>query len=420
MIKFICEISAKRYCVTIIFIFSAINSYTQSIETWNHNGYNAFSTISLEGGYDSDGITSLLLNSFITGGFIDRETRLQSIPGDFSMRNFGARIDGNIDICFPSKLVKKDSLNLFLTYKYENEIAIDFQSDQYKLMFFGNEQFLEDTISLSNLRWNQWNLQSIGIGVYDLKSNNYITTNLYFGQHSRMRIDDGFLYTGTDGRFLHSDISGSYFNSDFNNKNRKSTTGIGLGLNGQYNVLKSNIKSDLIINVQNIGFIIWPKSNKKVSLEENYDFNGIEIRDVFSSELSIDSSATWLGIIDSNVVPTERVELLPTTISGQFRYKVNEKNSIDIVVSSRQINLWRPLFNIGWSHSLNEKLVFGMGIKYGGYGGINYKLRCVYDTQKRWTAGIYINYLQGFISSKGYGGHAGLSVRRRMNFNLEK
>ena len=383
-------------CVLAFIITTVMNAQTP--QSWSYDSYNGFSSIEIDGGYDSDGITSLLTNAFIRGGFIDRETRLQSQPDNNSLRTFGAHFKGELNLSFPSRLIKKDSLSLF---------------------FFGNEHSLKDSISLNGSRWNQWNIKSIGIGIYDLKSNNYITTNIYIGQNKKMLIEKGFLYTGEDGRYLQSDLSGTYFNSKYNEDNGRRAIGIGIGVNGRYNLLKSSSSFDLNMQVDNLGIMVWAKGGKQIAIEDNIDFDGIDIN-LLLAENTGSSSLFLTELKDSNLVSSDRIEMLPTVLSGYSSYSIDQKNSLHFGVSSRMINLWRPQFDVAFSRKMNEKIIVGAGLKYGGYGGFNYNLQCTYDSQKKWGAQVYFNYLEGLLTSKGYGSHVGFVVKRRMNFNTKK
>lgn len=258
-----------------------------------------------------------------------------------------------------------DGLNLFLDINDRAEVNLVVPGDLIRLAFLGNEEFIGQTLDLSDMRADFYYYREIGIG-----ASKNITPKLRFGAKAKL------LFGITAGTFqnynmnltvnsdnsntleanMALDISGLDVNSgnqfeDFNLDEIKFHTGdgidkfltntknagFGLDLGAEYTV---NDRIILSAAITDVGFIKWKDDISNYEAVSKINLSGVDFEDIYEGTATIDDLTS--NMIDSlqsafhhagtnNPFTTK----LPVGVALGGKYILNDKFSIGILSYSR-------------------------------------------------------------------------------------
>ena len=142
-------------CLASITLFSQYNSEFLNFEKTGRS-------ISINGEYElgSNGIYNSLLNKFIFGGYIDKNTKDAS---DNSMKNLnvmGANMNYDISLFFG----RKSKYSYLIGFKDQRIFNASYTKDFYELIFYGNKPYLNETKNLSGSNINSLRFQELKLG----------------------------------------------------------------------------------------------------------------------------------------------------------------------------------------------------------------------------------------------------------------
>jgi len=403
-IKFSIKISNLILLLNCFYSNTVFAQYNTEFLNYRNTGRSICSDFSIDAG--SNGMSNILANKLIWGGYINSEIKKQSSQHLNKQNNLGINLNYNISAFYKGN----EKFDYLIGIKNQEIINSTYSQDLFNLTFYGNQSFKNKSADLGNCNFNSLKFQEIkfgammhkvdtigkiGISVSFIKGENlfYLNTN-----------ELSSLYTSVDG----SEIT---FNSNFNmalsdatNNNLISFNGMGASADIFFETpYKSKLgkKSILTVSANNIGFIHWNNKSIQYSSDSSLHFIGYKInnlndlKDSTINRLNKDSLLRNLSNerlegfnmnIPTNLILINKIyfgkELF--SLSTGFRYIFNAN--------------YKPYLFIEPEYKL-KNLTFTLHTGYGGYVRFNIGASIILNTEN-WFIKIGSNSLQGFILPK--------------------
>jgi len=398
------------------FVYGQSLLYSDDFLEQNGNGS---ISLNLSGGYDSDGINGNLFRSFLKGGFIHRDIRNSSLVPTAEIQKLGMEYVNELQINFPwLNLLKNDSLNVILSIGQEQSVGVDYDQVFYNLVFFGNESYLGEFPTFKKVRFENWQTRSIGFGLLNRHNGNRILLKLHQGMaRQKFNFDNGNFHISNDGHMIQAGLSSNLFSTSFSNDSTSNTSGFGIGLDGQIQIFNRKKAGNLLLSYRNMGVMFWPKNNNTIELNSTYFFEGVDLSEVFEPTFTTTEIGDFENYFDVEKTSTNNIEPLPMKFQLDYFKALNSKVVFNARAFTSLINLWRPQFEILGFHQIKSKVKLGVGVKYGGFGGLNYNFYSAFNIMEKWHLNLDISYLSGWLSKAGYGSFARIGLARTLNFN---
>ena len=242
----------------------------------------------------------------------------------------------------------------------------NFTDDLLRLSFEGNFQHQNTTLNFSNTnirvsRFQQYKIQYKS-KFKDIQINGGISY-LSGDYHVSYIIEEGYIYTAPFGSYLDVSYDMNAFITDTSDFSIFANNGNGLAIDfgTDFRIKKYNIN----ISLTDLGFIIWKPSSIKISTDSTFNFQGVEIEDIFNFNDSIlESNNLTDDVFRTN--NTSFKSYIPATIhfsiSGKTKYNYFKNYTTGIIAK------WQPYMD-------NEPLSFkkiNQGFKESNFNPLFY------------------------------------------------
>ena len=268
-----------------------------------------------------------------------------------------------------------------------NYLNANIRKDLIKLILKGNYDYQNETLNFSNSniradRYQQYKL------TYGIKGNKISASAgiayLVGNHHLSYIIKEGFLFTAPQGTYLDIAYDISAFITDTSDLSALAKNGNGLALDFSTTFSINNLKFNL--SLEDLGFIMWNTSSAALSADSSFNFQGIEIDNIYNFN---DSLIDANNVID-NITPSNNKSFksyIPATLhlslTGKSNYKYlknfctgmiakwqpymdDKKLSFDKVHQGFIESNYMPLFYIT-SIIKNKKFDLLPSFSYGGF-----------------------------------------------------
>ncbi len=408
------------YPLILLVVVSAFMKAQYNTEFINYS--NTGRSISLNVDYDagSNAIKNDMMNTLIWGGHISNDMKDASEKKLHAQNNFGINLNYGI-----STFVKGGKqFDYLIGFKNQEVLNASFNSDFYRLMFYGNKRFMGETANLANISVNALRFQEAKFGaiMHHVDSVAKIGVSISFLKGEQLF----FLKTGKNTSLFTSDDASeiqlnSNFNlalSDTNNRNLFGFNGIGANADIFFETpYKSKIgkKSVLVVNANNIGFIHWRKNSVQYSSDSVITFQGYQIENI-------------LDLRDSTLNKINQDTILQNLVNGRKEnFNINIPTNL-VLINKIYFGKMNFVLNTGFRYIFNanykpyffiepeykyKKLTFTLHSGYGGYVRFNFGTSVTYNS-KHFFMKLGSNSLQGFIAPKiAYGQGIYLSIAKK-------
>lgn len=380
-------------------------------------------SVSINGEYElgSNGIYNSLLNKFIYGGYIDKDTKDASRKTMKQLNVAGANINYDLSVFFG----RNSKYSYLIGFKDQRIFNSSFTKDFYDLAFYGNKPYLGETKKLGGSSINSLRFQELKLGFIwhkiDTTAKVGVSVSILKGQqlfYIKTKPNSS-LYTNTDGTEL-------IFNSDFTmalsdtgyKKNPFAYTGIGASADIFFETpYKSKIGkgSVLTVNANNIGFLHWFDNSVQYSSDSTFKFDGYHIDNLLDLKDSTLSSINRDSIVRraTNAHKESFNVNIPTNLIIINKIRFTNKFSLGVGFRYMFNSNFKPYFFTDAIYEFTPKITTDLHIAYGGYGRLNVGLAFTYNSNA-WFFKIGSNSLQGFVSPKNtYGQGAFVSIAKK-------
>lgn len=380
-------------------------------------------SVALHADYDagSNAIKNDMVNTLIWGGHISNEMKDASDKKLRANNNFGINLNYGI-----SAFVKGSSkFDFLIGFKNQEVLNASFNSDFYRLMFYGNKRFMGETADLSHISVNALRFQEVKFGaiLHHVDSIAKIGVSVSFLKGEQLF----FLKTGKNtSLFTSADASEIQVNSNFNlalsdtnNKNLLGFNGVGANADIFFETpYKSKLgkKSVLLVNANNIGFIHWRKNSVQYSSDSLITFQGYKVENI-------------LDLKDSTLSKINQDTILQNLVNGRKEnFNINIPTNL-VIVNKIYFGKMNFVLNTGFRYIFNanykpyffvepeykyKKMIFTFHSGYGGYVRFNFGASATYSGKHLFFK-IGSNSLQGYIAPKlAYGQGIYFSIAKKL------
>lgn len=327
--------------------------------------------------YQSTSIFNEFSNKFIYGGEITNEIKNNSFAKHRLNNRIGGGLFGEVDVLLHKFPIKKcDNLGLVFRAGWNMDAGAGYTEEEFGLVFYGNENYLGQELSLSGTEFNNYAFQKIGFGVL-MKNNSSIVVN-YINASSVQRgyIFDGSLTHAADASQIDLDITGEFLTT----RGSKFSQGKGIGLDADFYVpVKVGINTDttnsvkLHIMIRNVGAVRLTENPYTYSMDTTLSYSGFRFNQFTQGKSIFGDSQEVLDSIGVEKDSSNRWVMLPA------HFQVAK------IVDVHSTKRWQSFFGFrvitgmpaspqvyGGAHfRINEHFNTGAQLSYGGYGGIN-------------------------------------------------
>ena len=293
---------------------------------------------------ESNTLDNNILNKFLFGGTINQE--LKNIWLSQFKKNNIVNLELNNGINFTKNLSSGDLL--FSIYD-KNHINLNINKDLLKLILNGNYEYQEELLSFnsSNLRVTRFQQYKIGYNLRFKKNQINLAISYLQGNHNiNIVVNEGSLFTYTNGESLDLNYNINSFITDTSSYNFLNSNGNGLAIDFS-STINFN-RSKINFYVDNLGYIKWNRKSINNSIDSTFNFNGITINNfnnLYDSILDYNDSYS-INITDQNI---KYKTYITADIGINFQQKVTLYNIKKIMFGIN--SKWQPLLD-------NKKLSF--------------------------------------------------------------
>lgn len=377
---------------------------------FNSEGISHKIELKFDGYYNSTSLSNDFTSLFYKGGYIDSILKNKISNDLFDENRIGSELNYGITYKnYHAHLLGQPHIGWYASVENIGNYHANFSKNAFDLLFYGNGNYIGDTINIAPVEAEFLQYQKFTIGGFNKNNNSYIGISFLKGQsYNQLQINNSTLYTAPLAESLSGNINANYTQSDTSSTNGLNAfNGWGLSTDIVFylNIGKNkNIKfqNAFCISVQNLGFIQWKNTTTSV-VDTQFVFNGFEVNDLFDS-----TSYNFSDRLEDSLGVKKHNETITKMIPAIFTFsKAIDPNSEDKLqgiygVRVRSNAFYRPLFFAGIYYRTNEKLNMSAFLSIGGYGRFKIGYQLSYSPFKNFSFHLASGNLIGFMNS-GYG-----------------
>ena len=366
--------------------------------------------------YATSTINNDLVSKFIYGGKIDSKLKDLNQSNLRNSNTFGGKLTQKIEYInyniTPFKKFK--DYGLITSIEDVNYLSSNFRTDLYNTVFYGNSNYLGDTMDFSYSHFQYIHYQKISIGLIHKKLNSNLKLSFVTGTKSiDYRLGDTWMTSSPisdsitvnlNGEGHYTDSTSTYF----------SPKGYGFSFDFEHNMIYNNKKGKRQIikfSLENIGLIFWNSKTNYQYVDSLNTYSGFDFKQLINRDTSkVLYSLDTLGIYQKTKTMSK---LLPFEISIQKLAVRNSSQKLQLIFGFNAIisSDYKPYLFVGGYYSPNQKIGISTRLSYGGFGGFKVGLNANYWLKDKFEIALGTYDLIGIVSKKyGYGQSIHLST----------
>ncbi|MEC7863637.1 MAG: DUF5723 family protein [Bacteroidota bacterium] len=263
----------KKTILLLLFPFVLIAQENKYEITWKSNFL-----------FESNSLNKNFLNSMLYGGQITDDIKSEWIAsGDEENNIINSEISNGLSYTYH---FNKQSIKFEFTDI--NIVNSQFTDDFLRLFFEGNVDHQNETLDFSNTnikanRFQQYKIRySRTINSVNINGGlSYLAGN----HHLSYIINQGSLYTAPFGTYLNVAYNMNAFVTDTSNFSIFANNGNGVAIDFSTNF--SIQEYDIHLSLTDLGFIMWKASSISLATDSAFNFQGVEIEDIFNFNDSV-------------------------------------------------------------------------------------------------------------------------------------
>jgi hypothetical protein len=383
--------------ILLLFFSSVIQLYSQSWLPIHHDTvFEPKQELIFSGvaDYASTSLHKSLTQKLFYGGQITDEIKAKSQKLQGGLNQFGSDLNAEIEYRnYKVNFLKNQNWGFLVKAGYYSFISALYSKDLFNLTFYGNQDYLGQTASISGTKFSSYSFQKIGFGWLDKKTKSNITLNVYnLSNHSQAFINTGEIFQSTaidslavtyDGKVNFSD-GASFFK------------GLGFGIDGELRFSVPTKKNKPIyyqLLCKNLGFASLIEPASQYAADTSFSFNGLSFNQVFNGARFLDSNFSIIDTLGIEKTSVKKTFLLPgflqisKLVDSNSDRKLQEFYGVRMFLSS----MYTPLVFAGLDYRVSikskAKLNIGINASYGGFTRYRFGLYTSLK-MKNWNLGI--------------------------------
>lgn len=392
----------KINILLLILMYTILLGQDTNMNKYNENIILSFNT---DLSYGATNINNEFIDRLIYGGKISNELKDKALSKTKPINRLGVEL--NYEFKFYNMkdtfLLSMPKYRYYIGFGSFTNISSQYSHDFFKTAFYGNKDFVGETAHLGNSAIIQSEFRKISFGLINKEKKTSFAISLISGEkHNLYNFSTADLYTSKNGENITLTYKGKIENSDSLSNGFLSFSGAGVGID-----FATRIKKTINVSIQNLGFLVWGRNPASVKVDNQYNFNGIEVKNVFDN-----NSFNINNTIDSLLPPEKSnaiIALLPAIFKAEKVIIADKKIQLTYGVRYKILSNYMPLVHIGTFYSFSNKLKSSIALTYGGYNNFEGRFN-IYYTSKKIYIGLGTNNLLGSFSKNGYGKSANFSL----------
>ncbi|MGI6321060.1 MAG: hypothetical protein ACOXZK_08930 [Bacteroidales bacterium] len=338
----------------------------------------------------SGNISGKMLHKLLFGGFIDEDLKKQTYEHLQSMGNrAGLQANSNLTFVHDASNIFGNNSILFEKLSYDNYSEIKFNEDLFKLVFSGNQDFLNKNIDLKNQSIVNFSTLGAHVGFakrHDFQdfSHTWATSFSFLAANDGIfgNIENGNIHTDSNYYQTHIDANYNLMRADTSNGFIK---GNGAALSLYYQLNYKDIWK-FGLSAENLGKIWWDNNSLSSNNEINLDFSGIEINDFNFLNSDENLSEDLDSLKNSLIYPSETKRFstnLPARVGLFIDYKFS--NNLNFTFRSlyypNSLQTFESSLSVHWA-AIKDRLWVSPFFYYSGYDLLRPSLELSYRHNK--------------------------------------
>lgn len=352
-----------------------------------------------EANYGSTDLNNEFIDKLLFGGEITPDLKDKVLKRTNKRNRFGLELNYEVkftelrDTLFP----KIPEYRYYIGFGSYTNLSASYTEDLYKLAFYGNKQFENETAQLGRSNFTSYRFEKVTFGLTNQNQTTSFGVSLIIGdQFSGFDIKQADLFTYTDGTNLTLDYEGKIRLSDPDKRSFMVFSGAGIGLDFETLVYKKMFK----LRVTNFGVAFWKRNTSFSNSREFTDFEGVEINNIFSTseEEFLENANALLPEMSEKGFVT----MLPTILELDKATDPTAKTQPIYGLRYKFFSNYLPQVYGGIQHQFTQKILVRGDLTWGGYSGLRLGVGAYYQS-KRIKAGIQSTNLSGMFFPNGNG-----------------
>ena len=357
--------------------------------------------------YAGSAIQSQLFSKFIFGGMITSDIKDASDARHKGLNRLGGVLYSDIEYRnYNIKPFKKRDWGMVFKTGYNAFGGGLYSDDAFGLVFYGNERYIGDTMSMSGMDLTFASVQKIGVGCIDNISKSNVSINLYnMNNFTSGSFRDFEISRSADGQDVTVVMDGELQMPN----STKFSQGIGLGVDIDFKLPvawgnKNDQTAYIQILAKNVGMAYLFEGQKYYRIDTTIHFSGLQFSDLIGDNAILNDSIDMLATLGVSSEIRKRAVLLPGFIQVGKIVDVHQSKRLQSFFGIRLYPsiIYSPYAYAGLHYKTTDWLSFGANIGYGGFTNFRGGLYASMDIKKI-SLGLASENIVGLISKKGSG-----------------
>ncbi|MFY7669146.1 MAG: hypothetical protein ACOVQG_10400, partial [Crocinitomicaceae bacterium] len=279
--------------------------------------------------YASTSMHKSLTQKLFYGGEITTDIKDKSRDLHRGVNQFGSDLNAEAEYRnYSVSLFKNPNWGFVIKAGYYSFLSARYSKDLFNLTFYGNQDYIGDTASISGTKFSSYAFQKVGFGWLDKKSKSSISLNLFnlsgFSE-ANIRTGEIFQSQNLDSMAITYDgkvdlTNGSSFMKGF---------GVGVDLDLRFSVLtkKGNPLYYQFLG-KNIGFASLSTTLKQYSADTVFTFTGLTFNQLLNGSSFLDSNFSVLDTLGVEKTEVKRNIFLPGFLQFSKLVDPNSKRKL--------------------------------------------------------------------------------------------
>jgi hypothetical protein len=361
-----------------------------------------------------------LIEPFVIGGSVTYSDRYRALNAMDELGLFGGEAYGNIRY-FGGKdsLFNIKKLGLMIQTGTRYWMSGTVGREAFQLLALGNSELVGDTVPLNTIQGEALGYQFVGGGIFDKRTFSFFSVSLVNGLfHNQIQMGyPSYFYTSPNADTLELSYVGQFWQTQ---QNRKTSNGIGVVFDGEYNycgspgIVGKEIWSS--IGIRNIGWVKWNSLSSQTYFDSTYVWTGLDLNEALDGDGTLNANFIQdsLASSKSNLSywrPTRGAIYVRSIYSFLPQWKLR----MQMEFYPAPVN---PLLLAGFIWTPNEFMQISSEYARGGFTKSKWGIGCSFKIKNAFFVGVQTSHLLGFVSenSKSMSG----SIQLNYMFNQKK
>lgn len=371
----------------------------------NHDG----TTLSIDAvsSWGSNGLDNAWLSDMVQGGHINTFQKDRLLKNLEDRNRLGGEARGGISFwSFADSVFGNSNWGYQANISTHFNASLNFDKDLFRLIYYGNNPFRNDSLDFSNTEMMYQSYQKFGFGIFNKKHFSSIRLSVVSGQQiQQLSLDRATWITSFDGTSTSLVYAGEYFEGDTAKTGFGAGRGLGVCLDVEFNIPMKDGKGFISLAMNDIGYIGWNNA-QRYQFDSTFVWNGLEVNDVLNVDEDNIGLPIWQDTLGVEGKKVTVWKAMPTTVNFRMLRKLNDKHSYEGGIHLRPNTAALPFVFLGMNHFLGKGLMISERISFGDFGRFTIGGELQWKFTDRSFIRLGTNHAFGLISKNARGASA--------------